>query len=268
MNAQRLSWFIEGGDGFVVYIANTFLLIALMMLNANSLFDQRYSHEQPGQLPSYEEVAEVAEPQAEAIAPDYALPPVVDGMVPVVLRIPTQKPVVFLTIDDGQHQLPIIRTLLKENRLRASIFLTDNYVKTNQPYFEDFVTDGSLVENHTISHRALARLSYGAQREEICGAADVLGQRFGRRPTLFRPPFGSYNRDTRRAAADCGMKALIYWSAVAEDGKMHYQNKDRLYPGDIVLMHFRPTFASDLLAFIEAQKAAGLQVELLEDWLH
>jgi hypothetical protein len=32
-------------------------------------------------------------------------------------------------------------------------------------------------------------------------------------------------------------------------------------------MHFRPEFASDLQAFVNAQNAAGLHTELLENWL-
>ena len=32
-------------------------------------------------------------------------------------------------------------------------------------------------------------------------------------------------------------------------------------------MHFRPEFASDLQAFVDALDAAHLHTELLEDWL-
>jgi len=48
-------------------------------------------------------------------------------------------------------------------------------------------------------------LSYAEQVKEICGEADLQEQQFGRRPTLFRPPGGAYNTNTRRAAATCGM---------------------------------------------------------------
>ena len=35
---------------------------------------------------------------------------------------------------------------------------------------------------------------------------DVIEKRFGKRPTLFRPPYGNYNQDTLRAAKSCGIK--------------------------------------------------------------
>lgn len=53
----------------------------------------------------------------------------------------------------------------------------------------------------------------------------------------------------------------------ANAGGMDYQVGAVLRPGDIVLMHFRPEFEQDLAAFVTAQKAAGLQVVLLEDYL-
>ena len=36
---------------------------------------------------------------------------------------------------------------------------------------------------------------------------DVIEKRYGKRPTLFRPPYGNYNEDTLRAAKSCGIKA-------------------------------------------------------------
>jgi peptidoglycan/xylan/chitin deacetylase (PgdA/CDA1 family) len=98
-------------------------------------------------------------------------------------------------------------------------------------------------------------------------AADVQERQFGRRPVFFRPPGGAYNTDTRRAAAVCGMRAVVTWIAKANAGRMEYQLAPRLRPGDIVLMHFRREFAADMSAFLEAVAAAGLRIELLEDWL-
>ena len=48
---------------------------------------------------------------------------------------------------------------------------------------------------------------------------------------------------------------------------MQYQVGHSLRAGDIVLMHFRPEFAKDMKAFVDAETAAGLHTELLEDWL-
>ena len=109
--------------------------------------------------------------------------------------------------------------------------------------------------------------TYDQQKADICGMSSYIFDHYGYRPTLFRPPGGAYSDTMRRAAADCGMKAIITWIAKANGGSMQYQIGNHLRPGDIVLMHFRPVFKDDFKAFIDAKNAADLQTELLEDWL-
>lgn len=82
---------------------------------------------------------------------------------------------------------------------------------------------------------------------------------------FFRPPGGAYSNTMRKAAADCGMKTVVTWIAKANGGAMQYQKGNSLQPGDIVLMHFRPEFKKDMQAFIDAETAAGLHTELLEN---
>lgn len=171
---------------------------------------------------------------------------------------------VFLGIDDGANKQAFELQLMKDNHIQASLFLADRFIKDDPGFFKDFVTAGSLIEDHTMDHRLLPNLTYEQQRQEICDEADLFAQEYGRRPILFRPPGGSYNQDTQRAAAACGMRAVVLWIAKANGGSMQYQIGHGLQPGDIVLMHFRPEFQKDMMAFVTAEKAAGLHTELLE----
>ncbi|WP_427134280.1 polysaccharide deacetylase family protein [Pseudarthrobacter sp. S9] len=201
--------------------------------------------------------------------PDFTLPPVQNGMAPVLTRVITKQPVVFLTIDDGVTKTPEMGRLLAEYDYPATIFLTRNFVQDDPGFFKQFEAQGSLVENHTISHNVnmSRQLGYQQQLAEITGMQDYAQQQFGRRPTLFRPPGGDYSNAMRQAVAAAGMKAVVTWEAKANAGRMDYQYGNSLRPGDIVLMHFRPEFAADLAAFRAAQLAAGLEVVLLENFL-
>jgi len=203
---------------------------------------------------------------APPVVHDVIIPPVENGLAPLLTRIPTREPVVFLTIDDGAHKAPFEIDMLRDNDLRGSLFLAHGFIRDNPGFFEGFLPIGSRIEDHSITHRPMTRLSYDEQVTEICGQADLLAQQYGRRPILFRPPGGAYNTDTRRAAATCGMRAVVNWITTVDNGAMHYQLGYALRPGDIVLMHFRPAFRSDLNAFLAAMHAAGLHTELLEDW--
>ncbi|WP_314324908.1 polysaccharide deacetylase family protein [Paenarthrobacter ilicis] len=197
------------------------------------------------------------------------MPPVVGGLAPVITRIPTQHPVVFLTIDDGNIKTPESVKLMTEYDYPASLFLTKDTIADNPGFFKAFHAQGSLVENHTVSHNInmVRQWGYQQQLNDIAGMQEYAFQQYGRRPALFRPPGGAYSTVMRQAVAAAGLKAIVTWEAKANAGKMDYQVGNSLRPGDIVLMHFRAEFAADLAAFRAAQLAAGLEVVLLEDFL-
>jgi hypothetical protein len=198
---------------------------------------------------------------------DVRIPPIVNGLAPVISHLDTKQPVVFLGIDDGVNKQSFELQIMKFHHIKATLFLSNTYIRDNPTFFTNFVTAGSVIEDHTVNHKELSKLSYAQQKQEICDEADLQTQQFGRRPILFRPPYGDYNQNTRRAAAACGMKAVVQWIAKANNGSMQYQIGNSLRPGDIVLMHFRPEFKADMQAFLNAQNAAGLHTELLENWL-
>jgi peptidoglycan/xylan/chitin deacetylase (PgdA/CDA1 family) len=190
------------------------------------------------------------------------------GEAPWVHRIPTDQRVAFLTIDDGWIKRPEALPLMRAAKVPVTLFLTVNAIKTNPGYFEALQPNGARIEAHTLTHRKLTDLRYLDQKQEICGSAGWLGAEYGRRPTLFRPPFGEKNDDTLRAAADCGMKACFFWTETVDKGIVRYQSSDhRIKPGDIILMHFRDAFADDFLAALKAIKASGLTPALLENYV-
>ena len=208
-------------------------------------------------------------PASLAFAPDVVLPSVSGGLAPVISTIPTKQPVVFLTIDDGVYREPEAAAKMRAAGIPASLFIVQRYVSVTPGYFSYVAQQtGSVIEDHTIDHKDLPTLTYPGQYKEICTTANVYAQVYGRRPTLFRPPYGDFNTDTRRAAAACGMRAVVLWHALVQNGAMQYQMGNSLRPGDIVLMHFTPSFKQDLNAFASASKMAGLTPQLLESWVH
>ncbi|MFE1551302.1 polysaccharide deacetylase family protein [Streptomyces sp. NPDC058718] len=166
-----------------------------------------------------------------------------EGLPPVFTTVPTKQKVVFLTIDDGAEKDPALLRMMKELQIPYSAFLSDYVVKDDYAYFarmQKSQESGVALHNHTLNHRYLPGLSYKQQKREICGMQDVIEKRFGKRPPLFRPPYGNYNEDTLRAAKSCGVKAVPLWASEAFPDHMEWREWDRdLHPGDIVLTHFR-----------------------------
>ncbi|MER7520127.1 polysaccharide deacetylase family protein [Streptomyces sp. NPDC126499] len=195
--------------------------------------------------------------------------------VPVVSDIPTTDKVVFLTIDDGAEKDPEFVAMMRDLKVPVTMFLTDSAIRGDYPYFAPLVAQGHGVANHTLTHPNLRTLSPEAQRREICGQQDRLEEHYGKRPRLFRPPYGNWNEATRAAAARCGVDAIVLWRESMQIKNMQYQRGDRkLHPGDIILAHFRgpselkgttmTEMTANLLRHIQEQ---GFTVARLEDYL-
>lgn len=267
---------IKGRDGSrgLLLLAALAVGVSVWLLSADVL-DRPSAHERQVVSERHEEAARQALgkpagaeiPLTKPFVPDYTLPPVTDGLAPVITHIDTTQPVVFLTIDDGAYKDISVVAAMRAHHLKASLFLAKMFIAGNPDFFRQLTARGSVIENHTLSHdlKMVKSMNYEQQKAEICGMADYETQVYGHRPILYRPPGGAYSTVMRRAAHDCGMKALVTWTAKVDGGAVQYQVGDRLRPGDIVLLHFRREFQADLQAFVDAVKAAGLHTELLED---
>ncbi|GHG09941.1 polysaccharide deacetylase family protein [Streptomyces zaomyceticus] len=228
----------------------------------------------------------LAKPPLEAPAPPAAKPRITtrkgfetdgEGLPPVFTTVPTKQKVVFLTIDDGAEKDPELLRMMKELRIPYSAFLSDYVVKDDYGYFarmQKSQETGVSLHNHTLNHRYLPGLSYKQQKREICGMQDVIEKRFGKRPPLFRPPYGNYNEDTLRAAKSCGVEAVPLWAAEAFPDHMEWREWDRdLHPGDIVLTHFRGkgdwkgTMPDMIRRVMNVITSKGYAVAKLEDYV-
>ncbi|MCJ1679444.1 polysaccharide deacetylase family protein [Streptomyces sp. APSN-46.1] len=197
-----------------------------------------------------------------------------EDLPPVFTTVPTEEKVVFLTIDDGAEKDPEFLRMMRELKIPYTAFLSDYLVRDNYPYFKEMQAAGVTLNNHTLNHRYLPGLSYERQRAEICGQQDTIQKQFGKRPTLFRPPYGNYNEDTLRAAKSCGIKAVPLWNAEAFTKRMDYREWDReLHPGDIILTHFRGkedwkgTMPDMIRHVMKTVTDKGYAVARLEDYL-
>lgn len=196
------------------------------------------------------------------------LPPTTDTA-PFWHRLPTEQKVAFITIDDGGlARPPAVADFIWRAHIPVTLFLNSPAAEEHADYFRQIQVAGGVVESHTINHNSLAGRSYDYQKQEICGAADKLETLFGKRATLFRPPFGNHDATTLKAAHDCGAKAVFHWSETVHEGKVRYQTPEKVVqPGDVLLMHFRPALMDDLLAALKAIHRAGLTPALLEDYV-
>ncbi|MFR9676303.1 polysaccharide deacetylase family protein [Streptomyces sp. TR06-5] len=212
-------------------------------------------------------------------APDPpALKPRVRGA-RVVGSVPTDDRVVFLTIDDGARKSREFLQMVDDLDIPVTSFLTDEEVEpgVGYDYFRALADAGGTTQNHTLHHPYLPGLGHRAQRREICGQQDRIQEELGGpQPRLFRPPYGSYDRATLRAARACGIDAVVLWGMEAWADRIDFQEPgNRLYPGAIILTHYRGpaswgdggTMADMLRRVLRLAADQGYAVARLEDYL-
>lgn len=197
-----------------------------------------------------------------------------DSLPPVITTVPTEERIVFLTLDDGDNKDPELLRMMAELDIPYSAFLSDYLVRNDYGYFKEMQNRGVTLGNHTLNHPYLRGLSSSEQKSEICGQQDIIEREFGRRPTLFRPPYGAYNGDTLRLAKSCGIKAVLLWAEEAFPDRMEWREPDRdLHPGDIILTHFRGrkdwggSMADLIRAVMKTITDKGYAVARLEDYV-
>ncbi|MBM3664070.1 MAG: polysaccharide deacetylase family protein [Actinobacteria bacterium] len=187
--------------------------------------------------------------------------------VPVVFRIGTFDPVVFITIDDGGIQRPELVEYVRATGIPITMFLTERYTSGDSVgYFKQLQDLGATVQAHSITHTSLRGKSLEFQTKEVCQPVDSYERNYSVRPRYFRPPYGNYDTNTLLAAKSCGLKAVLWWSATYNNGTLALQEQP-FRRGEIILMHFNDHLAADLETLVQQIEAAGLRPALLDDYL-
>lgn len=164
-------------------------------------------------------------------------------------RIPTGSKVVALTFDAGSNAagLPSISATLRAKNVRATFFLTGNWVRDFPAQANAIIQDGYLVGNHSVSHPNFTKLTDSQVTAQVLGAQQAILRANGAdtRP-LFRFPFGDVNG---RVLADVNRLGYVpvRWTVDSlgwkgtSGGQSVQSVTNRVLaaaqPGEIVLMH-------------------------------
>lgn len=100
---------------------------------------------------------------------------------------------VALTFDDGPDPAwtPQVLKILRAKHVPATFFVIGTNAQSHPDLLRREMREGHVVGNHTYSHLDLSTLSRWRAKAEILGAAAVVEGITGRKPLLFRSPYGS-----------------------------------------------------------------------------
>jgi peptidoglycan/xylan/chitin deacetylase (PgdA/CDA1 family) len=127
------------------------------------------------------------------------------------------KKEIALTFDDGPGPFtPQVLSVLEHYHVRATFFTIGRMLRYFGASTVREIEDGDVIGDHTENHPMLAHLSAHDQYEELfeqIARVELLG---GRRPTLFRPPYGSFDATTFRELKRLHL-LMVLWSVDTDD---------------------------------------------------
>lgn len=160
----------------------------------------------------------------------------------VVYSIPTDQPVVALTIDDGPHaeSTPRILEVLHRHRATATFFLIADHVFGNEGIVSAISASGHEIANHG-AHDAVA-IDLGEEHfEHDLVQSDLILSRFGA-PRWFRPGSGWYDGWMLEILARHGYTAAL-GTVYPMDAQLPWTNLARRFilwrirPGAVIILH-------------------------------
>lgn len=176
--------------------------------------------------------------------------------------------VISVTFDAswGGDQTMRILDILDKYDAKATFFLVGIWVEKYPDLVKAIADRGHEIGNHSSTHPHMTQLSEEKMRQELHSMSDKLETITGKRPVLFRPPYGDYNNQVVSVSRQEGYEC-VQWSVDSLDWKnLGAQNMiDRatssVHSGDIILFHNDSQYILDALpTILEAYRKQGLQM--------
>lgn len=140
-------------------------------------------------------------------------------------RAGSGRRLVTLTFDDGPfpETTPTVLKILARSKVHASFFVIGRYLegederaKQSRDVLKQIAAAGHLIGNHTHDHANLGAVTHTEVLEQIDQGAASIERVTGKRPILFRPPFGKLDEFGQQAVRERGLDLLL-WSVEKQD---------------------------------------------------
>lgn len=186
----------------------------------------------------------------------------------LVWRFSPNKPVVYLTFDDGPNDSTTtdILKILEKEKIKGTFFCIGNNVVKSPEIFQEIIEKGHSVGNHSMSHINGWKVTKNNYLKDIEKATEII------KSNLFRPPYGKLNfRSTYQLKKKFEIvmwdinsgdfdKTLSY-SQVIENVLKNARN------GSIIVLHdnkkFKNLTLNALLPIIKGLKNKGFVMEAI-----
>lgn len=195
--------------------------------------------------------------------------------VPALCRKVTNEKVLALTFDDhpaGELSHKVL-DILQKCQIQATFFCIGKRIPDNEEVLKRIDKEGHLIGNHSYGHsNTFGFFPQTRMLKELEATNDLICKIIGKKPKLFRPPFGVTNPALHKALLHTNF-LTIGWSIrsldtiIADEKKLSRRICKRLHPGAVVLMHERHPgmefVLNDIITFAEKQGYRFIRLDKL-----
>ncbi len=198
----------------------------------------------------------------------------------IIEQFKTFEKTIAITFDACETKTPayfdkdLLDFIIKE-RLPVTLFLSGKFIERNREDVKKISTyDFIEVENHSYSHADFTKLTPEQIKEDILNNEKLIIEVTGKKPVIFRFPYGYYDEKSVSIAQSLNYK-IVHWTFPSGDPDKKITAKDlknnvlkNVKPGAILIFHIngRGWKTKEALPYIiNALKEKGYRFVLLKE---
>lgn len=196
---------------------------------------------------------------------------------PIICSAQTEKKEIAITFDDGPaiQYTPELLSILKAHNAEAAFFCIGNRIPGNESLLKQVYDEGHVIGNHSYSHHFWFDMYSSAKMSADMAMMDNAMQAVtGKKPKLFRPPYGVMNPNLKKAIIRGGYTP-VGWNlrsmdtVIKDEQQLLEKVKKGIRPGGIILFHDTSTTTLNILPdFLKEVKNQGYSITRLDKMLH
>ncbi|MCM3718979.1 polysaccharide deacetylase family protein [Fictibacillus phosphorivorans] len=197
----------------------------------------------------------------------------------LVTKAETTDKVVALTFDDGPtDNTDEILSILKEEDVKATFFVTGREVKENFEEAQKLAKSGHELGNHSYSHKRMVLKTPTFIKNEIEKTDELIRKAGYKGPIPFRPPYGKKLIGLPRYLDKHDRKTILWnlepdsYPEIASDSEKIVKHvNEKIEPGSIILLHVmygsREESLESVKGIIKDLKAKGYSFQTVSEML-
>jgi peptidoglycan/xylan/chitin deacetylase (PgdA/CDA1 family) len=195
----------------------------------------------------------------------------------VICNAKTNEKIISLTFDDGPNDAltPKLLDQLKLLGIPATFFCIGRKIIGNEAILKRMHTEGHLIGTHSYSHSNWFDFYTPSKMlNELELSNKVVFDATGRKPMLFRPPYGVINPMLNKALRKSGLTVIGFsnraWDTTSRNKEIILSRiMKNIKSGDIILLHDTISESIDILPILDKRiKEAGYQIIPLDKLLN